>query len=565
MDLLNKIINSYLSKMMLLIYFLAGYLFTTSFCTDKSKSDTLALVGKKVITAEDFITSYKDKLTRIGLTDNGETRISYLMNLVSDELLIAEARNRGLDKTTPAKKEYKRIRLQELLNAYSLKHISPAINITEDDLKELFAKFNTKIKVSHLYTPIREKSDSLYNELMNGKKFEDLAKEKFESPELRNNGGSLGYISIDEMDPAFEKTAYSIHIGEISKPVKTVQGYSIIKVDDIKSNPLLTENEFLKAHDKLKAFARKRAFEEASKQFSRSLNKELKVKLNDEIVTKIFNALQEKQFQNFSETPPGILQKDLGKIAVYSDIGNWDLQMLINEMSTVTDKQKKFIRTKENLEDLISGLVNRKYIEQTAIEEKLDKTTSFSKNVEFNFNTYLLTTIENELKKQIKISPDSIKSYYSKNINLFETEPTIRLSSILVDNYLIADSIKLLLEDGISYEELADKYSIQRLTAEVGGDMGFFKKDELGELGNNVFSLKIGQWAGPFSNLDKFIFLKCIDIREPILKSFEESKKEIEETLVSFEWFKERDEYVESLKNSTICQLFPYKLYDVKF
>lgn len=565
MNLLNKIFNSYLSKLVLLIYFLTGHLFSASFCTNNSKNDTLALVGKKAITAEDFIVSYKEKLRSIGLTDNGGTRISYLMNLVSDELLIAEARNRGLDKTESAKKEYKRIQVQELLNAYTLKHISPAINITEDDLKKLFAKFNTKIKVSHLYSPTKEKSDSLYNELLNGKKFEDLAKENFEDPELKNNGGSLGYISIDEMDPDFEKVAFSMGIGEISKPVKTVQGYSIIRVDDIKSNPLLTENEFLKAHDKLKTFARKRAFEEASKQFSTSLNKMLKVKLNDDIIAKIFNALRENQFQDISENPLMILQEDLNKIVVNSEIGSWNLQMLIKEMSMISDKQKKFIRTKENLEDIIAGLVNRKYIEQTAIEEKLDATPLFYKNVEFNFDTYLLSIMENELKKQIIILPDSKRSYYSQNINLFKTKPAIRLSSILLDNSLLADSIKFFLKKGFPFEELAKKYSIQKLSAEVGGDMGFFRKDELGDLADNVFSLEINQWAGPFSNLDKFIFLKCTGIKEPVFKSFEESEKEIEETLISFEWFKARDKYVESLKNKISCQLFQQKLYDLRF
>ena len=137
---------------------------------------------------------------------------------------------------------------------------------------------------------------------------------------------------------------------------------------------------------------------------------------------------------DYPETTSMISQEDLNKIVVYSEIGNWDLQRLINEMSLVSEKQKKFIRTKENLEDLIRGLVNREFIRQAAIQENLDKTSSFYKNVNFNFDTYLLTTIEDELKNRIYISPDSIYSYYLNNINLFKTEPAIQLSSILTDN-----------------------------------------------------------------------------------------------------------------------------------
>lgn len=557
MNLFNKII-------FLLIYLLIGDLFNSSFCADNAKNDTLALVGNRVITVQDFITSYNEKLRKIGLIDNGETRLNYLNNLVSDELLIAEAKIKGLDKTKSAQKEYKRIRLQELLNEYSDAHISPTINITEDDLKELFAKINTRIKVSHLYAPTKEKADSLYNELMNGKSFEELAKENFKDPLFQSNGGSLGYISIDEMNPDFEKAAYLMQIGEISKPVKTVQGYSIIRVEDIKRNPLLTENEFLKAHDNLKGFARKRAYEDAVKMFSKSLREELKTKFNDVIISKLYNALRNKPLLDFSETPSGFSQEDLKKTAVYSAIGHWDLQTLIDEMSIIADKQKKFIRTRENLEDLIAGLVNRKYIEHQAIQEGLDRTSSFHKNVDYNYNSYLLTTIEDELKNQIHISPDSIRSYYEKNNNQFKTAPTIRLSSILVDNSLLADSIQHFLEEGISFEELAKKYSIQSMTAENGGDMGYFKKSKLDELADKVFSLKTGEWTGPFTDQGKYVFLKCTDLKEPVTKPFEESKEEIEKTLVTSRWFKIKDKYVESLKNEISCKLFPKKLFEIK-
>jgi len=529
-----------------------------------SENDTLAVIGKKIITAGDFVESYKEKIMQVGLTDNGEVRLNYLMNLVNDELLISEAEQRGLDKTEDAQKEYKRIRLQELLNAYTLKHISPTINITDDDLKELFAKLNTSIKVSHLYAPSKEKADSLYIELLNGKKFEDLARENFTDPELQKNGGALGYITIDEMDPAFEKAAYSIGMGEISEPVKTVRGYSLIRVEDIKRNPLLTENEFNKVYDRLKAFARKRAFEDASKKFSDSLSRDLKVELNDEIIEKIFTAISQKNSFDVSESPSVILQKDLDKNAVYSASGNLSLRMLIEEMSLLSERQKGFIRTKENLEDVIRGLINRKYIEQKAIEENLDRTPEFRKNVEYAFDTYLLTTLEVEMKKQILIPEDSLKSYYLNNLNLFMTEPAVRLSSILVDDVLLADSISILLEEGFSFEELAKKFSMQELTAEKGGDMGFFKRSELDYLADEIFSLKTGQWAGPFSDSGKYVFLKPTDLTEPVLKSFEESEVEIEKSLITFEWLKVRDKFLKSLGNDIGCKLFPEKLYAIK-
>ena len=102
------------------------------------------------------------------------------------------------------------------------------------------------------------------------------------------------------------------------------------------------------------------------------------------------------------------------------------------------------------------------------------------------------------------------------------------------------------------------------MTAENCGDMGFFNKSELDELADKVFTLKIGEWAGPFINQGKYVFLKCTDLKEPVTKSFEESKEEIEKTLVTFKWFKIKDNYMESLKSEISCKLFPKKLYEIK-
>jgi len=68
----------------------------------QKKDDTLAVIGKKAITAAQFEQLYKKKLLTVGLTDNGETRMKYLQNLVDDEILIAHAKRSNLEKTKEA-------------------------------------------------------------------------------------------------------------------------------------------------------------------------------------------------------------------------------------------------------------------------------------------------------------------------------------------------------------------------------------------------------------------------------------------------------------------------------
>jgi parvulin-like peptidyl-prolyl isomerase len=542
----------------ILILVLLGTGITSAQNINRLNGDTLAVIGKRVITLEEFTRRYREKQVRIGFNDNSETRMGYLRNLVDDEILIAQAKIINLDQTPEGTAELKNIRSRELSKAFCEKHIVHNIQITDNDLKKLFVRLNTKIKVRHLYAKTKETSDSLYDELVKGKSFDELAKTTFNDSLLRVNGGLLGYISIDEMDPEFENIAYRMHIGEISKPVKTAQGYSIIKVDDIKENPFMTESEFFKAREKIKGFVRKCKYEEALRQYTATLRKELNIRFDDSSITRLFEMQQQRSLHyltvyKFSEFSPD----DIKKIIVTSTIGKWNINTLIDALSTITPKQEKWIRTEEDFKDIISGIIMNGYISQIAEKEKLNATPSFQENVDYAFNTYLLTTLEKRQKEQIAFSEDSLKSFYLNNKEKFCIPTEIRLSSILVDDVIIADSIKQLLGQGIPFAKLAEQFSIQKLTAIHGGDLGSFRKAELGSFGETLFALKIGQWTELIDNGGKYLFVQCTDCKGISDKSFKEVSKEIEEVLVTMAWSKKRSQYVDSIKENIYCRVNP--------
>ncbi len=528
---------------------------------DLRQSDTLAVVGEKVITTNQFSKLYKEKLVTLGLTDNGETRRGYLVNLVDDEILIAEAKIRKLDQTTDAGAEHRRLELQELLNAFSTRHLSSMVKVTDDDLADLFVKMNKKVKVSHLYASTKQKADFLYAELQKGRSFRELAKENFSDAVLRENGGSLGYISFDEMDPDFEKAAFSMRVGEISRPVKTVEGYSIIKVEDVQQNPLLTQGEFLKAREKMMGFARKRKFEDAVRQYTSTLRKNLNIRFNKSFTTRLFDLIQHHSLQSVIESPTGsISPKELTKTAVRTASGVWSGTELIDALSLSTVKQRKWIHTEENFEDFISGVIMRQYIARTARSEHLDATTSYRDNVAYAFDSYLLNTLEEQLKNNIIFSQDSLRSFYENNRNMYRTERDLRLSGILLDNRAIADSVRGLLARGERFDELAKQFSVQRLTAEKGGDLGFCSVKDLGRFGKEVFALHTGEWTGPLIEENNFLMLECTDVKEPVVKSFEESSKEIEHTLLTMTWIDARKKHVDSTKSMIPCRMYPERV-----
>ena len=80
----------------------------------------------------------------------------------------------------------------------------------------------------------KKKAEELYAKAsVKGADFAALAKEFSEGP-TKTRGGDLGFFAKGRMVPDFEKAAFAMKIGAISKPVKTRFGWHIIKVEEKK-------------------------------------------------------------------------------------------------------------------------------------------------------------------------------------------------------------------------------------------------------------------------------------------------------------------------------------------
>jgi parvulin-like peptidyl-prolyl isomerase len=534
----------------------------------KINNNTLAVVGEKKIEIDYFKERYKDFRSQTGVSDNGQARRSLLKNIINEELLINEARTRDYDTDPEGQHELERIKIQEMLNAYHKKMISDKVEVNEDELHTLFIQLNTKIKARHLYAPTYEQASSLYEKLQNGETFEELAKRTFKDPVLRNSGGLLGYFSVDEMDPAFEEAAYDLKIGEISKPVRTNDGYSIILVEDIEVKPLLTEYEYAKHRSKLIPFLKKRKSKKMTQQYVGSLKKSLNIKFNDQTVHRLFLALNHNEDEIHSPTEQLINFKEIDEIEnnelVSSDLGIWDVKSFQEHAKFTSEKQRSWIRTEENLKDFISGLVVRGHMLSETKNQNLHKTFHYKKAVAENFDTYLLERIEKDLYQEIEIPEDSLLSYYNQDPQRFAIPPKVNLREIVLENASDTTLIATQLEKGISFSKLAKEYSSRRWSAENGGELGYLTHQDLGRWSHLAFSIEEGKWIGPVKMDSYYVFLECIDKIPTKIQMFKEVRSDVEEALRTMWWEKERSKKLNEIRQEVYSKSFPEKLLTIR-
>ena len=105
----------------------------------------------------------------------------------------------------------------------------------------------TQTKVRHILVmpnEIRSEADAkaridqVYNKIVNGEDFAELAKEYSDDPGSGSAGGDLGWVNPGDMVPKFDQTMQDTQPGGLSKPFKSKFGWHILQVEDRKDTDL---------------------------------------------------------------------------------------------------------------------------------------------------------------------------------------------------------------------------------------------------------------------------------------------------------------------------------------
>lgn len=112
--------------------------------------------------------------------------------------------------------------------------VSPKnIEITEPELHRLYAQLNEEVLIAQIVLKSERMADSLYEALRKGADFAAIARRfSADIPSALNGGQMTRYYTRGYLAPPLEEAAFSLKIGEISRPVKTAIGYHIVKLID---------------------------------------------------------------------------------------------------------------------------------------------------------------------------------------------------------------------------------------------------------------------------------------------------------------------------------------------
>ena len=165
------------------------------------------------------------------------------------------------------------------------KAVESKVNVSEADIKAFFARSGAtldkpeQVRARHILVPDLATANIVEAKLKAGGKFEDLSKQYSTDPASKDKGGELGFFGHNQMVKPFDQAAFSLPVGQISRPVKSPFGYHIIQVEEKRPAVKAT---LASAHDAIKAQLGQQAQQQQVPPFMQSLRSQANITISDD-------------------------------------------------------------------------------------------------------------------------------------------------------------------------------------------------------------------------------------------------------------------------------------------
>ncbi|MFW5718804.1 MAG: peptidyl-prolyl cis-trans isomerase, partial [Halanaerobium sp.] len=243
-----------------------------------------------------------------------------LEQLITNELLVQEAKNRGLEVSDKemnkifdqqvnalkqqnnlndeqleeaiqqqgfeSMKQYKDMFFENNMNGFLVnklrEEVVNEVNISDQEAKEYYdnnqEQYETseQKRVSHILFDDQEKAENVLAEINDGADFAEMAKEHSTGP-TAENGGDLGFITADEqgLDRTFRDAAMELKVDEVTdEPVETQFGFHIIKVTEAREAGV---RDFEEVESQIKSQLRSEKQSQSFQEFAEDLREDAEI------------------------------------------------------------------------------------------------------------------------------------------------------------------------------------------------------------------------------------------------------------------------------------------------
>ena len=219
-------------------FFICGFLLAITGCGPESEPATpdetvLATVAGETITALD-LRRYEQALPDYlrSKKEGVAARSENLQTLVDKELMLREAYKRGLDQLPGLAHTLSDMVNKRLAEDLSREWIDARLKVAEEELLAAYEEhlLGWEIWPAHILSATEEDAWAIIRQLEAGANFSELARQHSLADDA-DKGGNLGaFFDQAGAAPSLRDGTFHLEEGQISEPIRTVDGYEVVKV-----------------------------------------------------------------------------------------------------------------------------------------------------------------------------------------------------------------------------------------------------------------------------------------------------------------------------------------------
>jgi len=164
------------------------------------------------------------------------------------------------------------------------------------------------------------------------------------------------------------------------------------------------------------------------------------------------------------------------------------------------------------------------------------------------------------------VSPKQIQNFYDKNKSAYTVPEQVKLRMIVMregssdvigaNKRQTAEEIREKIVGGAEFERMAQMYSEDEATSDLGGDWGWVERNTLNEeLTKTAFSLKAGETSKVLQIGDSYYILFVEARKNASLKPMAEVREEIERNLIQQERMKAQQRWIDTLRRKAYIKI----------
>lgn len=225
------------------------------------------------------------------------------------------------------------------------------------------------------------------------------------------------------------------------------------------------------------------------------------------------------------------------------EITQQDVYNFLNQLGPQVAMQ---FQSPEGIARLVDELVNQELFYLDAIENGFDKEEEFKAQLEKVKINVLKQYAITKVLSDVSTKEEEIAEYYNEHKEHFQTPESVRASHILVKEEDEANDIINEINEGLSFEEAAKKYSMCP-SKEVGGDLGEFTRGKMvPEFEEAAFNIEEGKLSDPVKTQFGYHIIKVQYKKEASINTLEEVKEQVNQQVIAL---KQQEKYLAKTKD----------------